>query len=75
MSAVTSDYNQPSKNYVNYISTDLLAKMMSTRATAFIAEANFLERKLLSKGHLGSCSRLETYQQSRRTFGIFGFNN
>ena len=29
---------------------------------AVIAETNLLEGKILSKCHLGSCSRLETYQ-------------
>ena len=31
MSAVTSDFNHPSEDYVNYISTDLSAEMMSTQ--------------------------------------------
>ena len=32
----------------------------------FVAETSLLEGKSLSKGHLGSCPRLENYQ-SRRT--------
>ena len=31
MSVVTSDFNHPSKDYINYISTDLSAEMMSTQ--------------------------------------------
>ena len=31
MSAFTSDFNHPSEDYVNYISTDLSAEMMSTQ--------------------------------------------
>ena len=30
-SAVTIDFNHPSKGYINYISTDLSAEMMSTQ--------------------------------------------
>ena len=30
-SAVTSDFNHPSKNYINYFSTDLSAEKMSTQ--------------------------------------------
>ena len=30
-SAVTSDFNHPSEDYVTYISTDLSAQMMSTQ--------------------------------------------
>ena len=33
-SAVTSDFNHPSKDYVNYISTDLSAQMMSIQNDA-----------------------------------------
>ena len=29
--AATSDFNHPSEDYVNYISTDLLAQIMSTQ--------------------------------------------
>ena len=31
MSPFTSDFNHPSEDYVNYISTDLSAEMMSTQ--------------------------------------------
>ena len=30
-SAVTNDFNHPSEDYVNFISTDLSAQMMSTQ--------------------------------------------
>ena len=30
-SAVTSDFNQPSEDYINYISTDLSVEMMNTQ--------------------------------------------
>ena len=30
-SAVTNDFNHPSKGYINYISTDLSAEIMSTQ--------------------------------------------
>ena len=39
----------------------------------FIVEINLLEGKILSKGHLGSYSWLETYQ-SWRTFSMFWLN-
>ena len=41
---------------------------------AFIAETNLLARWKISKGHLRSCSWLETYY-SWRTLSIFWLNN
>ena len=129
-STVTSDFNHPSKEYINCISSGLSAEMMSTqnngqnsgwscglwswiklvpiqiqfypvntpgkadcimnwRSSAtlvflafiweeflhvFIASRNNLNRWKISKGHLRSYSRLETYQ-SWRTFSIFWLNN
>ena len=38
---------------------------------ALIAEENLLEGKILLKGHLGSCSRLETYQCNDKELLVF----
>ena len=39
-SAVTSDFNHPSKDYVNYISTDLSAGMMVKTVVDRVVDSN-----------------------------------
>ena len=63
-SAVTTDFNHPSKDYVNYISTDLSAQMMNTHndgQNSGRQSGGFRSWIKFQILFLGNCSQLDIY--------------